>query len=116
MQLRMEHGKPLLFGKDNKKGIRFNPRTAELEVVTVGKDGVTEADVLVHDMGRQDPTIAFMLANLAEKPGFPTPIGIFRDVRRPTADEITWEIIGKTKKGDGSLEKLLAGPDTWTIR
>jgi 2-oxoglutarate ferredoxin oxidoreductase subunit beta len=117
-QLKMEHGRPLLFGKDNKKGIRFNPKTAELEVVTVGQDGVTEADVLVHDVGRQDPTIAFMLANLAEKPGFPTPIGIFRDVRRPTADEITWEIIGKAKaaKGDADLKKLLAGADTWVIR
>jgi 2-oxoglutarate ferredoxin oxidoreductase subunit beta len=118
MLLRMEHGKPLLFGKDSKKGIRFNPKTAELEVVTVGQDGVTEGDILVHDAKREDPTIAFMLANLSEKPGFPTPIGIFRDVRKPTADEITWEIIGKTKaaKPEASLEKLLAGPDTWNIK
>jgi 2-oxoglutarate ferredoxin oxidoreductase subunit beta len=118
MLLRMEHGKPLLFGKDMKKGIRFNPKSAELEVVTIGQDGVTEADILVHDAKRADPTMAFMLANLAEKPGFPTPIGIFRDVRKPTADEITWEIIGKTKaaKPDADLKKLLAGPDTWTIR
>ena len=83
--LRMEQGKPLLFGKDNKKGIRFNAQTAELEVVTIGENGVTEKDILVHDAKREDPTIAFMLANLAEKPGFPTPIGVFRDVRMPTA-------------------------------
>jgi 2-oxoglutarate ferredoxin oxidoreductase subunit beta len=117
-QLRMEHGKPLLFGKDNKKGIRLNAKTAELEVVTLGENGVTEADVLVHDAHREDPTIAFMLANLAEKQGFPTPIGIFRDVRKPTADEITWEIIGKTKsaKGEVDLKKLLAAGDTWNIK
>jgi 2-oxoglutarate ferredoxin oxidoreductase subunit beta len=118
MLLRMEHGKPLLFGKDGKKGIRFNAKTAELEVVTVGEGGVTEADILVHDMTRADPTIAFMLANLSEKPGFPTPIGIFRAVRKPSADEITWDIIGKAKaaKPDANLAKLLAGPDTWVIR
>jgi 2-oxoglutarate/2-oxoacid ferredoxin oxidoreductase subunit beta len=116
-QLRMEHGKPLLFGKDNRKGIRFNPQSAELEVVTLGEGGVTEKDILVHDAKREDPTLAFMLANLGEKPGFPMPIGIFRDVRRPTADEITWELIdeAKAKSGDVGLREFLASGDTWTI-
>jgi 2-oxoglutarate ferredoxin oxidoreductase subunit beta len=85
--------------------------------VTVGENGVTEKDILVHDAKREDPTIAFMLANLAEKPGFPTPIGVFRDVRRPTADELTWEMIEKTKaKGSADLAKLLGSGDTWEIR
>jgi len=116
--LRMEHGKPLLFGKDNKKGIRFNAQTAELEVVTVGEGSVTEKDILVHDAKRDDPTIAFMLANLALKPGFPTPIGIFRDVKRPTAEDLTWDMINaaKSKKGDVDVSKLLAGNDTWEIK
>ncbi len=116
-QLRMEQGKPLLFGKDLKKGIRFNPQTAELEVVTVGEGGVTEQDILVHDAKREDPTIAFMLANLSTKPGFPTPIGVFRDIRQPTAEDLTWEMIEatKAKKGAGDLDKLLAGGDSWTI-
>ena len=116
-QLRMEHGKPLLFGKDNKKGIRLHPGSVELEVVTVGENGVTEKDILVHDAHREDPTLAFMLANLSVKPGFPTPIGVFRSVRKPSADENTWRIIQetKTRKGDVVLKKLLAGHDTWTI-
>jgi 2-oxoglutarate ferredoxin oxidoreductase subunit beta len=116
--LRMEHGKPLLFGKDNKKGIRFNAQSAELEVVTVGENGVTEKDILVHDVKRDDPTIAFMMANLSLKPGFPTPIGVFRDVKRPTAEDLTWDMINaaKSKKGDVDVSKLLAGGDTWTIK
>jgi 2-oxoglutarate/2-oxoacid ferredoxin oxidoreductase subunit beta len=57
-----------------------------------------------------------MLANLALKPGFPTPIGVFRDVRMPTADEMTWELIGKAKaKGEVDLKKFLASGDTWMI-
>ncbi len=117
-QLRMVEGKPLLFGKDNKKGIRFNPQTAELEVVTLGENGVTEKDVLVHNPRREDPTIAFMLANLSGKPGFPTPIGIFRNVEQPTCDELNWQQINaaKQKKGDVSLRKFLAGSDTWTVK
>ena len=116
-QLRMEQGKPLLFGKDNKKGIRLNPQTMDLEVVTVGENGVTEKDVLVHDARRDDPTLAFMLANMATRPGFPTPIGVFRDVSRPTVEELTWGMIDeqKAKKGDVPLSKLLAGADNWKI-
>jgi 2-oxoglutarate/2-oxoacid ferredoxin oxidoreductase subunit beta len=117
-QLRMEHGRPLLFGKDMKKGIRFDPRTARLEVVTVGEGGVTEADILVHDAHRDDPTMAFMLANLDQAPGFPTPIGVFRDVRRPTADQITWRLIEEAKtggKGSQSVEQFLAQGETWTV-
>ena len=115
--LELEHGKPLLFGKDNKKGIRFNAQTAELEVVTVGQNGVTEKDVLVHDSKREDPTLAFMLANLNLKPGFPTPIGIFRDVRKATADELTWQQIedAKAKRGGASMKKILSGSDTWVV-
>jgi 2-oxoglutarate ferredoxin oxidoreductase subunit beta len=116
--LRMEQGKPLVYGKDGKKGIRFNPQSAELEVVEIGKNGVTEQDILVHDAKREDPTIAFMLANLSVKPGFPTPIGVFRDLRKPTCEELTWQMIdaAKAKKGNVDLGKLLAGGDTWTIK
>jgi 2-oxoglutarate/2-oxoacid ferredoxin oxidoreductase subunit beta len=114
-QLKMEQGKPLLFGKDSKKGIRFNAQTAELEVVTVGENGVTEKDILVHDAKREDPTIAFMMANLSSRPGFPVPIGVFRDVRHATADELNWQQIDGAMAKGGSLEKLLAGNDTWKI-
>ncbi len=116
-QLRMEEGKPLLFGKDNKKGIRFNAQSAELEVVTIGENGVTEKDILVHNPRREDPTIAFMLANLSDRPGFPTPIGVFRNVTRPTCDELNWKMISaaKQKHGDVSLRKFLSGGDTWSV-
>jgi 2-oxoglutarate ferredoxin oxidoreductase subunit beta len=117
-QLRMVEGKPLLFGKENKKGIRFNAQTAELEVVTVGEHGVTEKDILVHNPRREDPTIAFMLANLSSRPGFPTPIGVFRKVEAPTCDDLNWQQINqvKAKKGDPSLKKFLSGADTWTVK
>ncbi len=115
--LRMEHGKPLLFGKDGKKGIRLNPQNMRLEVVVVGEGGVAEKDVLVHDARREDPTLAFMLAQLSDMAGFPTPIGVFRDVRKPTADEITWDLIekAKNKKGEVSLRKFLAEGETWQV-
>jgi 2-oxoglutarate ferredoxin oxidoreductase subunit beta len=115
-QLRMEHGKPLLFGKDNRKGIRLNPQTIQLEVVSLGENGITEKDILVHDAKREDPTLAYMLASLSVRPGFPTPVGIFRDVRRPTVDELTWEKIDAAKAGKKvDLTGLLSGSEPWTI-
>ena len=43
----LEHGKPMIFGKDRDKGIRLDG--LHPEVVTIGENGVTEADLLVHD-------------------------------------------------------------------
>ena len=62
------------------------PPTGFDDLGYISEDGVTEKDILIHDPTRADPTIAFMMANLSDRPGFPTPIGIFRDVRKPTAD------------------------------
>jgi 2-oxoglutarate ferredoxin oxidoreductase subunit beta len=117
-QLRMEHGKPLLFGKDARKGIRFDPKTASLQVAALGEGGVTEADILVHDAHREDPTLAFMLANLDSTPGFPTPVGVFRDVRKATADELTWKLIDEAKKsgkGAQDVRQFLSAGDTWKV-
>ena len=47
MQVKCVHGKPLIFGKDRNKGIVL--RGNRLEVVTIGENGVTEDDILVHD-------------------------------------------------------------------
>ena len=52
----LEHGKPMIFGKDRDKGIRL--RGLHPEVVTIGQDGVTEADLLVHDETAEDPYLA----------------------------------------------------------
>ena len=48
-QLHLEHGKPLIFGKEGNKGIRINHDIFDLEVVTIGEKGITTGDILVHD-------------------------------------------------------------------
>jgi 2-oxoglutarate ferredoxin oxidoreductase subunit beta len=71
----LEHGKPLIFGKNRDKGIRL--KGFDLEVVQLG-NGVSEADLLVHDEHDTRPAYAFMMAQMEELPGFPTPIGVIR--------------------------------------
>jgi 2-oxoglutarate ferredoxin oxidoreductase subunit beta len=86
------------------------------EVVTIGENGITENDLLVHDIYLNDPSVAFMLARM-EYPDFPQPVGIFRAVERPTYEEMMVEQSGAavTKSGPGSLEKLINSGDTWVV-
>src|SRR5687767_3157896 len=112
--LYLEHGKPMIFGKDGNKGIRMNG--AHPEVVTIGENGITEADILVHDIHLQDPSVAFMLARL-EQPDFPQPVGIFRAIERPTYEDMMVDQIDAAiaKSGPGNLEKLINSGDTWVV-
>src|SRR6187399_390751 len=61
-QIIVAHGKPLLFGKNNERGLRLRPGSMDLEVVEVGVGGITEADVLVHD--ETNPLLAYLLARM----------------------------------------------------
>ena len=110
-QLALEHGKPLIFGKNRDKGIRMCGYS--LEVVQLG-NGVSESDLVVHD--EKDPALGFLLSLMAP-PTFPTPIGVFRAVERPTYEGILFEQIqrAKQRQGEGNLDELLSRADTWTV-
>ncbi len=111
--LYLEHGKPLVFGKDRDKGIRLNG--ANPEVVTLG-NGVTEDDLLFHNEAVEDPSLAFLLSRMSV-PNFPEPLGIFRRVRRPTYEEMMVQQIqaAREKQGEGDIDALLQGPEAWDV-
>ncbi len=48
-QIHLEHGAPLVFGKDGDKGLIFDVKTLSLKAVALGEGGVAEKDLLVHD-------------------------------------------------------------------
>ena len=110
-QIRLEVGQPIRFGVDDERGVamRSDGRLEIVDVATVGIDAL-----LVHDPGRDDPGLAFSLANLSTDPTGPTPIGVFRDVQRP--------VYGRNGRSgsdhtatDEELAELLVSGDTWTI-
>jgi len=109
----LEHGKPMVFGKNLDKGIKLNG--LKLEVVQLG-NGVTKDDLLVHDETDTDPTRAFLLSRM-EYPDFPIPVGVFRSVQRPTYEDLLeGQVEGAiAKSGPGDLMKLINSGDTWTI-
>jgi len=112
----LEHGKPLIFGKNRDKGIRL--KGFDLEVVQLG-NGVSEADLLVHDEHDTRPAYAFMMAQMEELPGFPTPIGVIRSWENvPRYEDLISEQIAEVqaKRGRGDLGNLLRAGDTWEVR
>lgn len=112
--LQIEHGKPMIFGKDKNKGIRLNG--FKPEVVKLGENGITIDDILVHNEKDPDPTLAYLLTQM-DFPEFPVPMGVFRCVEKPCYEELVQQQIdfAVAKSGPGNLEKLLNMGDTWVV-
>lgn len=114
--IRLEQGQPIRFGADNAKGVVRDEATGDLEVVTVTPEN--ESRILVHDASSASPTNAFALSRLADPDTLHrTPIGVFRDVRRPVYDTLMAEQLETAvdRSGKGDLGALLSGNDTWTV-
>ena len=111
--LYVEHGKPMIFGKNRTKGIRLNGLMPE--VVEVGKDCGPD-DLLIHDEKCDDPTLATLLSRMVG-PEFPEVMGVYRAVRRPTYDEQQIAQIDEAvaKKGKGKVADLFKSEDMWTV-
>ncbi|HET7676292.1 MAG TPA: 2-oxoacid:ferredoxin oxidoreductase subunit beta [Candidatus Limnocylindrales bacterium] len=109
----LEHGQPMIFGKQRDKGIRLNGLRPE--IVSLG-DGVTEADLLVHDEEAEDPYLAYMLSRMWY-PQFPVPVGVFRRATRPTHDQLLEQQLRAAieQRGEGDLSKLLNSGETWVV-
>lgn len=108
----LEHGKPMRFGKNREFGIRL--KGLQPEVVKVEEMG--EEALLVHNERDPEPNLAYLLTQM-QNPEFPVPIGVFRTVEKPTYDALMQQQIEETirRQGEGDLEAVLKGPDSWTV-
>jgi 2-oxoglutarate ferredoxin oxidoreductase subunit beta len=107
--LLLEHGKPLIFGKNRDKGLRLGAG-GSLEVVTLG-NGTSESDLLVHD--ERNRPLAYMLAHLEN----PTPIGVFHAMARPAYEDAMAQQVdaARQKQGDGDINSLFKRGETWVV-
>ncbi len=120
----LEHGKPMIYGKDRNKGLILDGW--DIKPVTIGENGITEADLLVHDAHKADPTFHLKLAMMGYSPyGYagatdelPIALGVIRDVEAMTYDQAVVEQIEdvKGKKKQRSLKDLLMSGDTWEVK
>jgi 2-oxoglutarate/2-oxoacid ferredoxin oxidoreductase subunit beta len=112
--IRLEHGEPVRFGADRSQGLRFS-RYGSLEATDAA--GTDTESLLVHDAHAPDPSYAFALSRLDTADFAHSPIGVFRQVPRPSYDELMADQIDNSRErdGDGDLTALLAGGDTWQV-
>jgi 2-oxoglutarate ferredoxin oxidoreductase subunit beta len=108
--LLLEHGKPLIFGKNRDRGVRLGS-DGRLQVVSLG-NGTQEKDILVHD--ETNRALAYMLAHLEN----PTPIGVFHATTRPTYEAAMQEQLeaARQRSGVGDVNTLFNRGETWVVQ
>ncbi|MCH2110509.1 MAG: 2-oxoacid:ferredoxin oxidoreductase subunit beta [Polyangiaceae bacterium] len=111
-QIHVEHGQPLLFGKEKNRGLRLNPVKLALEVVEVGEGGVSIDEVLVHD--QTNITLAGMLARMPFGE-FPIALGLIYCVPRPTFDGGMEAQMLEAQEKSSDLDALLRSGNTWEV-
>jgi 2-oxoglutarate ferredoxin oxidoreductase subunit beta len=116
--LRLVDGEPITIGTGDDQRVVVRAGDGGLDVVPAGT--VDPALVVRHDAGALDPSQQFALSRLDGPDMTHVPLGIFRDVSRPTFDDLVREQVDTAveKAGapdDDAIGRLLAGRDTWTV-
>jgi 2-oxoglutarate/2-oxoacid ferredoxin oxidoreductase subunit beta len=113
-QVMLEHGKPMIYGKEKNKAIRLNRDTLRLEPITIGENGLTEADALIHD--ETNKSVAMMLAEMPFGL-LPVALGVLYCDPAPTFDSAVIKQNAEiaSQRGTANLDKLLKSGQTWTV-
>ena len=108
--LLLEHGKPLIFGKNRDQGVKLGS-DGRLQVVSLG-NGTQEKDLLVHD--ETNRALAYMLGHLEN----PTPIGVFHASTRPTYEDAMGKQLeaARQRSGAGKVNALFNRGETWIVQ
>lgn len=111
----LEHGKPMIFGKNRDKGLMLDGLT--LKVVNIGENGITEKDLLVHDAECEDSTLHMKLATM-EYPEYPVALGVIRRVKGLVYNEAMVDQIEEVRKDNPvkCFRDLAVRGDVWEIR
>ena len=112
--IHLRHGQKMLFGKENNRGLVRDGFL--LKAVTIGEDGYTIEDVLVHDAHTQSNFLHQQLAMMDGKE-LPLALGIIRDVASPVYnEEIDMQIERvRASKGFDTLRQMILAGETWTV-
>ncbi|MET7750784.1 2-oxoacid:ferredoxin oxidoreductase subunit beta [Micromonospora sp. NPDC005367] len=111
--IRLEQGQPITFGNDGRFSVVHPEGSFGLRV----QEGGTP---IVHDATVDDPAYAFALTRLSGSDLATTPIGVFRNVSRPSYDEVVQkQLVDAAAEATGTPEEmlgeLLSSGDTWTV-
>ncbi len=112
-RIKIEHGRPVVFGPDDEYGVVIDDGSARIvEVSAVGIDAIH-----VHNAQASTPAAAFALSRLSHGPYGPTPVGVFREKTRLKYEDGLQKQIhdAQTDRGPGDLQALIGSTGTWTV-
>jgi len=110
-QIHVEHGRPLIFGKENDKGLVLDTKSLSLKSVILGEDGVTEADILVHD--ETNKVLAGLLAAM-DGHALPMALGVLYCGSEAPAPKPRKERLPMAERA-ARLDRHLRKGHTWTV-
>jgi 2-oxoglutarate ferredoxin oxidoreductase subunit beta len=113
-QIYLKHGEKMIFGVNRDKGLVFEK--GKLKAVTIGQDGYTMDDILVHDAEDPDLYMHTALVNMAW-PEMPVAFGVIRSVKAPVYDQAMEEQIKgiQAKRKITCVDDLLHSGNTWEV-
>ncbi len=93
--IQLQHGKPMIFGKNNDKGLILDG--VKLKVVKIGENGISKEDILIHDAHNPDDTLHYMLTRMT-LPELPLALGVIRAHKAPVYDQLMEEQVHQAQK------------------
>lgn len=111
----LRHGEKMLFGKERNRGLVLEG--LKLKAVTIGEDGYTLDDILVHDAHTEDNTLHIMLSMMDGK-DLPIALGVIRDAPTISYDAALHQQIAdiQAKKSIRTLRELLMQDAYWEVK
>ena len=111
----LRHGQPMIFGKNKDKGLILDGM--RLKVVTIGQDGITADDILVHNAEEENHGIHMMLCEM-QWPELPVALGVIRNVKDRTYDDMVRDQVLEIANNSPirCMEDLLHSGSTWEIK
>ncbi len=111
-RINLQAGQPVVFGASGEQCVVIEDGEARIKPTA----SVEPSQILVHDPGRENPSVAFTLSRLAHGPFGPTPLGVFRKVNRPTySAEMQLQIVQSQDRGPADLDELFSSAGTWEV-
>jgi len=112
----LRQGQPMIFGKNRDKGLMLD--NFKIKVVTLGENGISESDLLVHDAHEANPGLHMILVNMSLHDGLPIALGVIRAVKDKTYDDNVMEQINHVRKTSEikCMDDLLHSGATWDVK
>ena len=112
-RINLEEGKPIIFGGSGESCVVMEDGEARIKPTS----SVSPDQILVHDPSRDNPSVAFSISRLSHTPHGPTPLGVFRNISRPTyGSEMQQQIVDAQNRGPGDLNALFSSAGTWEVK